>query len=133
MLTALDWTRRGGLAGRAVLIDYVAYAQRKGIKYSAMSRHPIRVSVIKEIANECNIEFHHGDLLLVRSGWIKWYEEHNPEERREKVTNGSQWVGVDGTEETLEFLWNNHFCAVAGDAIGWEVWPPAKPEHRKCA
>jgi hypothetical protein len=94
-----------------------------------MSQHSITVADLEAIATECNIEFRPGDVLLVRSGWIKWYEEHSLEERRQYITNGKAWCGVEGCSETLEFLWNNHFSAVAGDSIGWEVWPPKEDRY----
>lgn len=30
-------------------------------------------------------------------------------------------------EQTVEWLWNHHFAAVAGDAIAFEAWPPKAP------
>lgn len=127
------WSKRGGIVGRGVLIDYAAYAERKGIKYNPMSRHCITVSDIKAIAEEENLEFQHGDILIVRSGWIKWYEGATDEQRIEKVTKGHEYVGVEGCEETLEFLWNQHFAAVAGDAIGFEAWPKKEPYGESAA
>jgi kynurenine formamidase len=92
-----------------------------------MSKHGISLAVLKDIAKESNITFRAGDILLVRTGWVKWYEEHSEEERVKYVTNGDAWVGVVGSEETLEWLWDNHFAAVAADSIGFEVWPPQQP------
>jgi hypothetical protein len=67
------------------------------------------------------------ELTKLSHRWVKWYEEHSQEERIKYCSNGSAWVGVEGSEELLEFLWDNHFSAVAGDAIGWEMWPPTLP------
>lgn len=92
-----------------------------------MSRHRITLDVLKAIAVEQGVTFRAGDILLVRSGWIRWYNEHSPEERVARVKNGSEYVGVDGSEEVVEWLWDSHFAAVAGDAIGWEAWPPQLP------
>lgn len=119
-----DWDKRGGIAGRGVLLDYCAWAERQGIEYTPMSRHPITVSDLLAIAEEEKVTFQPGDILLVRTGWIKWYEENDEAMRLKYITNGNAWAGVEGCEETLEWLWNNHFAAVAGDSIGWECWPP---------
>lgn len=89
-----------------------------------MSAHPITISVLEEMATEQNVKFAPGDILIVRTGWTKWYDEHTQEERLDKITNGSAWVGVQGSKEAVEWLWNHHFSAVAGDAIGFEMWPP---------
>ena len=67
-------------------------------------------------------------MLLVRTGWIKWYEENDEEQRLKYINNGNAWIGVEGSQEILEWLWNQHFAAVAGDSIGWETWPP-KPGY----
>lgn len=89
-----------------------------------MSRHPITVSDLLAIAEEEKVTFRPGDILLVRTGWIQWYEENGEASRLKYITNGNAWAGVEGCEETLEWLWNSHFAAVAGDSIGWECWPP---------
>jgi len=125
----LDWSKRGGIVGRGVLLDYVRYAERHGIEYNAMSRHCITVADLEAIAKEEGVEFKPGDLLIVRSGWIKWYNEHEMEDRVKYITNGKEYVGVEGCEESVEWLWNHHFSAVAGDAIGFEAWPPQLPRR----
>ena len=76
------------------------------------------------MASDQGVVFYPGDILIVRTGWIKWYEENSEELRLKYITNGGAWVGVEGCHETLEWLWNQHFSAVAGDSIGWELWPP---------
>lgn len=121
------WSKRGGIVGRGVLLDYVAYAARHNISYDPMTRHAITLDALKDIAEEQGTTFQSGDILLVRSGWVKWYEEHSPDERRAKIKEGSTWVGVDGSEEVVEWIWDNHFSAIAGDAIGFEAWPPQYP------
>jgi len=95
-----------------------------------MSKHGITVSDLETIAQEEGVTFKEGDILIVRTGWTKWYDEHSEEKRLKYVTNGSKWVGVEGSKETVEWLWNHHFAAVAGDTIGFEVWP-ADPDYRK--
>jgi hypothetical protein len=107
----------------------VAYAERHGIKYNAMSRHCITVADLEAIAKEQKLTFKPGDLLIVRSGWIKWYNEHSEEDRIKHITNGKEYAGVEGCEESVEWLWNHHFSAVAGDAIGFEAWPPQLPRR----
>jgi kynurenine formamidase len=86
-----------------------------------MSKHAITLDDLKAIAGEEAVTFSIGDILLVRTGWIKWYEENDEEDRLKYITNGKAWVGVEGCHEILEWLWNQHFSAVAGDSIGWEV------------
>ncbi|TGO25680.1 hypothetical protein BPAE_0075g00350 [Botrytis paeoniae] len=118
------WTTRGGIVGRAVLINYVAYAQRHNISYSPVTRHEISVEIIKEIAREQGVVFKEADVLIARSGFVKWYEEANAEERIRGAKNAHEFVGVKSGEETGEWIWNQQFSAVACDTIGFECWPP---------
>lgn len=125
-----NWTKRGGIVGRGVLIDYVAYAQRHNITYSAIERHEISIAQIEEAAREQGVEFKPADILIIRSGWVKWYNESSDDHRIAKAKNGHEFVGVAGNAESVEWLWNHHFAAVAGDAIAFEAWPPTPP-YRK--
>jgi kynurenine formamidase len=119
-----DWDKNGGIVGRGVLLDYCSWMESKGVPYNPMSKHVITLADLMAIARDQGVTFSPGDILLIRTGWIKWYEENNEEQRLRYVTNGSAWVGVEGCQEVLEWLWNQHFAAVAGDSIGWEAWPP---------
>lgn len=118
--------------GKGVLLDYCSWAERNGISYNPMSKHVIKVADLIAIAEDQGVTFCPGDILLVRTGWIKWYEENNEEQRLKYITHGSAWIGVEGCEETLEWLWNQHFAAVAGDSIGWEAWPPQPGYSKIC-
>lgn len=119
-----QWSSKlGGIVGRGILIDYASYAEEKGIAYDPMSTHKITLETVRTIMREKKVEAKPGDILLMRSGWVKWYEEHSAEERLQKVTHGNDWIGMEVTEESLEWLWDNRFAAVAGDSIGFEVTP----------
>ena len=88
-----------------------------------MSGHAITIDQLDEIARESNVTFRPGDILLVRTGWTKWYDEHNEADHNQYVADAYAWVGVKGCAETLEWLWNHHFAAVGGDSNGFEVVP----------
>jgi hypothetical protein len=88
-----------------------------------MSAHAITVAELEEIAADCGVRFLPGDILIVRTGWVKWFEEHSQAERSQYITNAYAWAGVKGCEETMEWLWDRHFAAVAGDSNGFEVVP----------
>ena len=145
-----DWSKRGGIVGRGVLLDYASWAEKKGIQYNPMSRHQIFVKDLDEIAKDQGVELHPGDIMIVRSGWIKWYDAATPEDRYKHVTQGDEHIGLDGNAETIEWLWNHHFAAIAGgtfplcalkaktlyglqltltnsDTIAFEAWPPKAP------
>lgn len=118
------WARRG-IVGRGILLDYVRWAQQQQISYSPGSNHLITVAEIEAMAQEQEITFQTGDILLIRSGWIAWYLSLSPDKREAFAVNPPyQAVGVSQGEETLRFLWDQHFAAVASDTISFEAWPP---------
>ncbi|KAJ4184046.1 hypothetical protein NW767_013389 [Fusarium falciforme] len=119
------WAREG-ITGRGVLIDYASWAEKKGIKYTTFSLHAIKLTDILEIAKECNITFQRGDILFVRTGVIKEWEQDMDVEAKKAYASSTnpQHAGVEGTLGVLKWVWNTGFAAVAGDAISWEVYPP---------
>ncbi|KIX01613.1 uncharacterized protein Z518_09339 [Rhinocladiella mackenziei CBS 650.93] len=123
-----QWTKRGGIVGRGILLDYYSWAQREGIHYSPIERHAISEKDLEAVARWQGTQFHPSDILLIRSGFVKWYKEASPEDRRRGTVDGSAWAGIEGTKESVEWLWNRHFAAVGGDANVFEAWP-AKDER----
>lgn len=111
------------ILGRGVLIDYVSWAEKKGIKYTTFSQHEVKLSDILEIAKECNITFRKGDILFVRIGVTKEWEQLMDESAKKAyaASKNPQHAGVEGTTDVLRWLWDSGFSAIAGDAISWEV------------
>ncbi|OCT53939.1 hypothetical protein CLCR_10460 [Cladophialophora carrionii] len=128
----IQYWAKEGICGRGVLLDYVAYAEKRGIKYSTFSDHSIPHSVLVEIAQEEGLTFRRGDILFVRVGVTKeWDTQMTTDEKAEyAMTKKPQHAGVEGTEEMLRWLWNTGFAAVASDAISFEVYPPKKSYSR---
>ncbi|KAJ3536863.1 hypothetical protein NM208_g6540 [Fusarium decemcellulare] len=125
-----EWLRGGGVVGRGILLDYYSWAQGQGIQYSPASTHKISEKDLDEVAAAQGTELLPGDILIVRSGWIHWFNNASDEERDEATKKRQHYCGVEGTESSLEWLWNNHFAALAGDTMAFEAWP-APEKHRK--
>jgi hypothetical protein len=66
--------------------------------------------------------------LLLRTGWITWYNRLNQEQREFLPTSREnyKWAGVEQTDEVLRFLWDTHFAAVASDCPSFESVSPPK-------
>ncbi|KAL6412333.1 Cornichon [Ilyonectria robusta] len=121
------WAKEG-ICGRGVLLDYVAYAQRNSIDYSALSDHAVPLRVLKQIAQEQGVHFQRGDILFIRIGLTKeWDNQMGPADKLAYAQSSNpQHAGVEGTEEMLRWIWDEGFAAVAGDAVSFEVYPPQK-------
>jgi len=122
----LQFWAKEGICGRGVLLDYVSYAERRGISYSTFSDHSIPLSTLLEIAQEENVTFRRGDVLFVRVGVTQEWDTKMTPADKNAYAEGShpQHAGVEGTEEMLRWIWDSGFAAVAGDAISFEVYPP---------
>ena len=111
---------------RGILIDYHSWAQKRGIDHPATERTCITVKELEQIAKEEQVDFRPGDILIIRSGWVDWYNRASANERVAGV-HGDKFIGLEGTEETVAWLWDHHFAAVAGDTLAFEAWPPKPP------
>jgi kynurenine formamidase len=87
--------KRGGIVGRGVLIDYASYTLKHNTSYSVTSRHEITISDIEAIPKEQNVVFKPADILIIRSGWVKWYNEAF-EEKIKGARDGHEFAGLAG-------------------------------------
>ncbi len=118
------WARRG-IAGRGVLVDFAKWAKDNGLEFKAGQRFAITAEHLQEAARAQGVEFQVGDVLLFRTGWIEWYEGLNTRERFELGHSTKfECIGLEQSEATLRFLWDNHFAAAACDCPSFEAWPP---------
>lgn len=119
------WCERGGIVGRGVLVDWLSwYEQKHGDPPSPVSRHEIPVSELDECLRWQGTAARPGDILLVRSGYVRWHDRASPEERRKGTQQNSVAIGLQNNETTVRWLYDHHFAAVAGDTVAFEAWPP---------
>ncbi|CZR68622.1 uncharacterized protein PAC_18521 [Phialocephala subalpina] len=106
------WVENGGIVGRGVLLDYAEWAERNSI-----SIRPFE-------------SFHKGDILFIRSGFSSEYNKLSTTDQKALAERPSpDFIGLEATMETLEWIWNSGFAAVAGDAPSFERSPIAGPHH----
>ncbi|KAJ5166884.1 uncharacterized protein N7482_005665 [Penicillium canariense] len=123
------WAKKG-IAGRGVLIDYVSYAEKRGIPLNALSRQMISLDEVQEIVQECNITFQKGDIFFLRVGLPRTWAAMSPEQRKAYSEQPMpQHAGIEQSERVLRFMWDHHFAAVASDAVSFEVFPAINEEY----
>lgn len=79
----------------------------------------ISVDDLDAIAQYQGVVFSPGDILIVRTGFVPWYESASDDDRA-RVFSSCTFTGVKQGEQTQRWLWNNRFSGVAGDAVSWE-------------
>ena len=120
------WARRG-IAGRGVLIDYPKFAAAHGIQFAPNKRSEISAEQLSAAAKWQKLEFQTGDILILRTGWIEWYLTLNFEERTQLAQVGALEIGgLRQGEDSLRFLWDNHFAAIATDNPDFEAYPASE-------
>lgn len=118
------WARRG-IAGRGVLIDFPRFAAQHGIVFAPEERYEITAGQLQAAADWQGLQFQVGDILLVRTGWVGWYESLNEAQRIALAQPDALKVsGLEQSEDSLRFLWDNHFAAIGCDNPPFEAYPP---------
>ncbi|KAG0744526.1 hypothetical protein G6F57_009580 [Rhizopus arrhizus] len=115
---------RRGIAGRAVLLDYARWAESNREDYDPFEKVEITVDELDQVAAHQGLVFEHGDILLIRVGWMARYEALG--ERVKEVIpdlNAPRCAGLKACEETFRWVWNHHFAAVASDNFPLEAYP----------
>ena len=115
-----DFTRTGGIVGRGVLLDWDRWKRSQQPSASAgidrSSTHRIPLSELLAVAAHQNVSFKQGDILFVRTGWTaNWTRLPAAEKARLADMGGAPAIGVEAAEDTLRWLWETGFAAVAGD------------------
>lgn len=126
------WAQRG-IAGRAVLADLGRWRESIGRPIRCDDADSVDVAEIADCLAAQGTTLQTGDVLLVRFGWITWYESQSDEVRRQLADAGSlRAPGFRPGEELARTLWNLHIAAIGCDNPAVEVWPPgaaSSPEH----
>jgi kynurenine formamidase len=113
-VNGLDAWADEGIAGRGILVDYLAYAERNGISYDKTKSHHITVEAVDKILQETGTKAEVGDILFIRTGFVKGYLELD-QSQREAIKSERQWPGLVQSKETAEWLWAKQFAAVSLD------------------
>lgn len=117
------WARRG-IAGRFVLADLARWRDRAGRPIRHGQSDPVSVSEIDECLLAQGVELEPGDVLLLRFGWVPWYEQSNERTRRELArTDLFHCPGLANEVRTAEWIWDHQLAAVGGDNPALEVMP----------
>ena len=114
------WARRG-IVARGVLLDVADAVAAAG---GAGESTPVTVGMLEAARAAAGLEFRSGDILLVRTGFLRWYGEQDAETReRQALRVGITTPGLEHSEAMVEYLWDAHVAGVASDTAGLEVFP----------
>lgn len=120
-----NWARRG-IVGRYVLADVDRFRRESRIPIRHDEREEVSVDEIDATLEEQGTALREGDILLLRFGWVGWYEQTDEYTRAALGASGAQLrsPGLSPEERTLEWLWDHRISAVAADCPALEAIPP---------
>jgi len=114
------WAEKG-VVGRGVLLDYCSWAESEGKLLPALETSSITISDLEKAAEYQGVTFNPGDILFVRSGFDRALDAMTKDEAVAYSARQPNGIGVKACEETLKWIWDHEFSAVAGDAIAFEA------------
>lgn len=121
-LDITSWAERG-IAGRFALADIAEWRARNGRPLDCAVSTPITTSEVETVLKDQGIVLEPGSILLLRFGWIDWYETTDEGTRQRLAEGIFESPGLACEEETVEWLWNKQVAAVAADCPAVEVMP----------
>ena len=74
---------------------------------------------MEDIAAHQGVQFAYGDILIIKTGFLEWYEAASEREKLEAF-EALNFAGVQQGSETERWLWDHRISAVAGDSVSWE-------------
>ncbi len=115
------WAQHG-IVGRGVLIDVAHHFEKLGQPLDPGKRFYIGHRLIETIAKEEKITFQPGDIILLRTGWRKWYLSLTPEEKGAFDTSvpgheerDIDFAVLDRFQSTAAWLWDHQAVAIWAD------------------
>jgi hypothetical protein len=118
------WARRG-IAGRAVLLDVARERERQGRPLDLTTDDKITIEDLEAARKSAGITFETGDVWLIRTGWIGWYEQQDQATREALAADMMKMrlPGLACSEAMAEYIFDHHAASVAADSPTLESWP----------
>jgi kynurenine formamidase len=114
---------RNGIVGRCVLVDLGRQREKQDRPLRMDEADPIAAEELAAAIAHQRVEVREGDILLLRTGWVEWYETCDEDTRR-RLADDLRTPGLRPGSDLLRLLWDLHIAAVAADNPSVEHWPP---------
>lgn len=107
-----------------MLLDYAAWAEANCRAINCFETQSIPLEELLEVAASQQTTFRRGDILFIRTGWTRAYEQLSQAECQQLADyKAPPVIGVKSSEPILRWIWETGFAAVAGDMPSFEAYP----------
>jgi kynurenine formamidase len=117
-----QWARRGGICGRAVLLDIGRYLESQNIALDHTGGMSFNAELLEATRAHQGVSITEGTVLLIRTGWMKAYLAGD-DQRKADLVHSEANPGLEGSEDVARFLWDHGVAALAADNKTIEVAP----------
>lgn len=123
------WTERGGIVGRGVLVDFFGWAESQGATVEVNTGRSITLDDVLAVLKHQKTTLKPGDVLLFRTGWLRWYQSTPHESRHHHLCvahdpGTHSFIGLAAHRDFIAWLWDQEVSAVAADSPAFESTPP---------
>jgi kynurenine formamidase len=110
------------VVGRGIVVDVEGLLAAEGIPLDHRQGPAFDVDVLDRALRTQNEQVRPGDLVLVHTGWTRWFLDADVELRAE-VRDGRRATGFRQSRELPEWLWDRQVALFATDTFAVEVLP----------
>lgn len=120
-LLGIEHWARHGIVGRGVLVDAVRFFAQRGEPLDPCRKTCITGPDIEACLAAQGTSLQEGDILLLRTGWLRWLQSLSAEEqeglrgRLNPGEDGLDMPGLDPSAATAGWLWDHRIAAIAAD------------------
>ncbi|WP_410874612.1 cyclase family protein [Nocardia sp. A7] len=111
-----------GIVGRGIVLDMPAAMATLGRPYDPGDTVEFGPEELEVARVSAGVEYLPGDILLLHTGFAKWYTEQSLETRKQ-LPRQLRAPGLAHSEQVCRYLWNTHAAAIASDTFAVEAWP----------
>lgn len=119
--TIEHWAKRG-IVGRGILLDVARALREQGREFSPGEAYAITAGDLELTRKRARVRYEPGDIIIVRTGWMGWYEGLADSARRAHAAiDDPPTAGLEVSNEMAQYVWNSHGSALVSDNIAVEV------------
>jgi kynurenine formamidase len=114
------WATRG-IIGRGILLDVDGYMTAQNRAMPPTERFLIDSELMEAVAAAQGTDLRPGDILLVRTGWLAWYQQLTQAQRKSRAAEfkadrrALKLPGIDPRVPTVAWIWDHRIAAMATD------------------
>ncbi|KAI1122385.1 hypothetical protein F5Y10DRAFT_75973 [Nemania abortiva] len=113
-----------GIAVRGVLFDYAGWMDATNQTFDAFSETTITPDDLDKVAEWQGMPSDWskpGDMLIIRTGWVRQYMPLNATERALLPAQNWPYIGMESSDRTLRWLWGKKLAIVGADSPAFEM------------